>query len=385
MLREAEAMLAGSAPERIRSSPVVVVVGDTDGSLTLAAASRLRPSGMRVFTDALDAERLVSAAVRRADCPIEVVPADAELARGADLILIRIPKANDELAYVAGLVAEHAPAHAVLLAGERDKHLRRAHTTTLEAGFERVRATLGLRKARALVASEPRGATAGGVSVARIDERELSAPIDVEALGGVFAGAKLDLGTRSLLTALPDALNELGLGSAERGGKAVNTGVAGVAASDQPLTVLDLGCGTGILAIEAARRIAGASVIASDRSWIATESARRTIERNGLADRIRVVRDLGASSLPDASVNLILCNPPFHDGRAVERDLAGPIFEDAGRVLAPGGAMVTVFNSHLGHRQRLERHIGPTRQIARDPRFTITLSRARRRAVSESG
>ena len=47
-----------------------------------------------------------------------------------------------------------------------------------------------------------------------------------------------------------------------------------------------------------------------------------------------------------------------------------------GRVLAPGGELWTVWNSHLRYRPDLERLVGPTRQIARDRTFTVTASRA---------
>jgi 16S rRNA (guanine1207-N2)-methyltransferase len=51
------------------------------------------------------------------------------------------------------------------------------------------------------------------------------------------------------------------------------------------------------------------------------------------------------------------------------------MFDDAGRVLAPGGELWTVWNSHLGYRAALERAVGPTRQIARNAKFTVTASR----------
>jgi 16S rRNA (guanine1207-N2)-methyltransferase len=51
------------------------------------------------------------------------------------------------------------------------------------------------------------------------------------------------------------------------------------------------------------------------------------------------------------------------------------MFADAARVLAPGGELWTVWNSHLGYRPALERVVGPTRQIARNTKFTVTASR----------
>jgi ribosomal protein L11 methyltransferase len=53
--------------------------------------------------------------------------------------------------------------------------------------------------------------------------------------------------------------------------------------------VLDLGCGTGILAIGAARAAPGAAVLAVDNDPLATAVARANVHTNRLANRVRVV------------------------------------------------------------------------------------------------
>jgi 16S rRNA (guanine1207-N2)-methyltransferase len=78
--------------------------------------------------------------------------------------------------------------------------------------------------------------------------------------------------------------------------------------------------------------------------------------------------------VPDAAVDLVVCNPPFHLGPAVVPVVAERLFRAAARVLRPGGELWTVYNSPLGHRAALRRVVGPTRQVARDPRFTVTVS-----------
>jgi 16S rRNA (guanine1207-N2)-methyltransferase len=52
--------------------------------------------------------------------------------------------------------------------------------------------------------------------------------------------------------------------------------------------------------------------------------------------------------------------------------MANELFRAARRVLRPGGTLVTVFNSHLRHREHLERIVGRTRQLARTNKFTVT-------------
>jgi 16S rRNA (guanine1207-N2)-methyltransferase len=67
-------------------------------------------------------------------------------------------------------------------------------------------------------------------------------------------------------------------------------------------------------------------------------------------------------------------NPPFHLGTSVHAGAGLKLIEAAGRVLVPGGELWTVFNSHLGYRAALGRCVGPTRQVARNAKFTVTVS-----------
>jgi 16S rRNA (guanine1207-N2)-methyltransferase len=50
------------------------------------------------------------------------------------------------------------------------------------------------------------------------------------------------------------------------------------------------------------------------------------------------------------------------------------MFADAARVLRAGGELWTVWNSALRYRPALERLVGPTRQISRNAKFTVTAS-----------
>jgi 16S rRNA (guanine1207-N2)-methyltransferase len=172
------------------------------------------------------------------------------------------------------------------------------------------------------------------------------------AHGAAFAGAKVDRGTRALLATLPQSVPD--------------------AAS-----AIDLGCGTGLLAVALAAARPGLSVLATDQSAAAVASTRATVAANGLTDRVTVTRDDAASTVPDAGVDLVVCNPPFHLGVAVHAAAAERVFAAAGRVLRRGGELWCVYNSHLPHRESLRRLVGPTRQVSRDPVFTVTASTRR--------
>jgi 16S rRNA (guanine1207-N2)-methyltransferase len=92
---------------------------------------------------------------------------------------------------------------------------------------------------------------------------------------------------------------------------------------------------------------------------------------------VTVQRDDALSALPDSAEELIVLNPPFHIGNAVHAGIALKLFADAGRVLAPGGELWTVWNSHLAYKPALNRLVGPTREVSRNPKFTVTVSTRR--------
>ena len=103
-------------------------------------------------------------------------------------------------------------------------------------------------------------------------------------------------------------------------------------------------------------------------------SARGTVEANAVGGQVTVIHDDAMSTFEPASADLILLNPPFHLGTSVHAGAALKMFEAAARVLARGGELWTVYNSHLQYRAALERLIGDTVVVGRNPKFTVTRS-----------
>lgn len=344
ILDEASTDIAAATPGTI------VVLGDHYGALTLGAAL-LGGSGIRTFQDSLVGEQALAA--NAGDLPVTSLPLGAELLSGARVVLLQLPRSLSELDEWAAAIARFAAPEVVVYAGGRIKHINTAMNAVLLRHFKGLDVSLARQKSRVLSARRP----IVGADAYPLSERNNDLDLTVCAHGGVFSGTKLDIGTRFLLSVLD--LSLLDEPSAD-----------GVARS----TAIDLGCGTGIVAAELARRRAGLSVIATDLSWAAAASATATAEANGLADRIRVVRDVGLSRQPDASADLIVLNPPFHVGATVNVGLAESLFREAARVLTPGGHLWTVYNSHLGYRPALRKIVGATREVARSTKFTVTAS-----------
>jgi len=328
----------------------IVVIGDAYGALTLGAA-HTGATGIRAHLDALNGERALAANAERTglSASYRTLPLGPELVRGARIVLLRLPRSLDELRDIAGVIAAHADPGVVVVAGGRLKHMSLSMNEVLSEHFGRLDITHARQKSRVLLAREPHDGRNPEPAAAHVEG------LEVRAFGGAFAGARLDIGTRLLLDSLPAEL---------MGGTA-----------DDPF--IDLACGTGIVAAWLATRHPNAHVYACDQSAIAVNSARATMLANGLDTRIEVRQDDSLTARGSASASLIALNPPFHSGAAVTDLLAPRLFADAARVLRPGGQLWCVWNSSLGYRALLERDVGSTQQVARNAKFTVTVSKRR--------
>ncbi len=331
-----------------RAPGILAVVDDPTGALTCALAERGR-GPVRVHCDSLAAERRVAAAAALRGADVELVPApDESLFAGASAVVCRLPKALDALDEWAAAASQFGRDDAVFLGGARVKHLSRGMNEILGRHYDAVSASLGVQKCRALIARGPRRA-AGPVAVRHRDHPELN--LRLCASGGVFAGTGVDTGTRLLL------------------------GVLEVAPTAS--TVLDLGCGNGVLAATLATRLPDAAIHAVDESAAAVRSAAATARANQLQDRITVTRADDLAMLPQASVDAIVCNPPFHRGTVKDSTAAFAMIGEAARVLRPGGELWLVFNSHLPYLPRVRQVVGRTRLVARNPHYLVTRSERR--------
>lgn len=346
-----DSLLLDAAADLLTPESTVAVIGDNYGALTLgllAGGAGPVPAGVRVHQDLVTGERALrnNAAALGLSGGFAQLPLGAGLLSGADLVLLQLPRTLAELEEISDAVARHAPAGTVVLAGGRVKHMSLGMNAVLGKYFSTVQPQLARQKSRLLIASGP--LPAEGIPPYPVTERNAELDLDICAHGAVFAGNRLDIGTRFLLSFLPE-----------------------VPAADR---AVDLGCGTGILAAMYARRHPEAEVLATDRSAAAVASARATARANGLAASITAIQDDAMSTLADGSADLVLLNPPFHLGSSVHSGAGLKLFEAAGRVLVPGGQLWTVFNSHLRYLPALDRLVGPTTVQGRNPKFTVTTS-----------
>ncbi|MEX2540392.1 MAG: methyltransferase [Trueperaceae bacterium] len=142
--------------------------------------------------------------------------------------------------------------------------------------------------------------------------------LKLEALAGVHSAGRLDPGTEVMLGQVP-------------WGKLTGR------------RVLDLGCGSGIIGLLAAR--AGARVVAVDDDLAAVASARRNCERLGLEMDIRH-SDVD-SAIAGERFDVVLSNPPFHVGKGVRLMVPEAFIEAARALLVARGELWLVANRDL--------------------------------------
>lgn len=148
----------------------------------------------------------------------------------------------------------------------------------------------------------------------------------LRSLAGVFSTGELDDGTRLLVDHIP-----------------LTPGIR----------VLDLGCGYGLIGLLAAR--AGAEhVDLVDSSLLAVAAAQENLDFHGIRNARAFPSD-ALNSVLDQRYQLVISNPPFHVGKAVETEVTQAFIRQSWQVLDPGGKLVLVANKFIRYEQYLDR------------------------------
>jgi 16S rRNA (guanine1207-N2)-methyltransferase len=162
----------------------------------------------------------------------------------------------------------------------------------------------------------------------------------------VFSRAKLDIGCRFFIENLPS--------------------------NEAPLSIIDLGCGNGIVGLIAAFTNPQATISFYDESYMAVASAQYNFEQ--AFDNTRKATyhvDDCLSTCEHNSADLILNNPPFHQQNAIGDFIAWQMFSQSLKVLKPGGELWVIGNRHLDYAQNLKKLFGNCQKITGNKKFFI--------------
>ncbi|MEL7293550.1 MAG: class I SAM-dependent methyltransferase, partial [Pseudomonadota bacterium] len=133
-------------------------------------------------------------------------------------------------------------------------------------------------------------------------------------------------------------------------------------------------CGNGVLSVKLGQLNPQAELTCVDESFMAVESARQNLEANLGAERqFRCIANNCLDDINDLDVDLVVCNPPFHQQQAITDHIAWQMFCDAKQILTSGGQLLVIGNRHLGYDGKLARLFGKAKVkvVASNKKFVI--------------
>lgn len=340
----ADEQLIEVAKTLARPDQKVAVLDDNFGAITLGL-ERLKPTGL--------ADSAVSAISLADNAAVNDLHAGPVLnwlkppTTGFDVVILRIPKHLAYLEYLLRWANSVLSDDGVIVAGGMIKHLPDRSADVFNQLVTTAQVCPARRKARVVVCRKGQQtleAWPGMWQGYRLPDSEL----DVQALPAVFARERLDIGARLLLPAVHQMARNLPSGA----------------------NVMDLACGNGVLGLAAMSANPELALSFADVSSQAIASASFNIKAHFPGCPVTFYHDDG---LPDDSprYDLILLNPPFHEGGVVGDHIALRLFKQASRHLTPSGKLLVVGNRHLGYHRSLRRFFPTVEQRAANPKFVV--------------
>ena len=315
------------------SQKKILIIEDHFGALSTSLASH-HPV---VFSDSYISHQAI---LQNSSGKITSLHQLKDLSGEYDLILIRITK---NLSYFEDLLAnlsQHLLPHAKVICAAMVKHLAKGCFPLLEKYIGPTTTSLAVKKARLIFADFVREKVKSAFPLSVKIENFITPFVHHS---NIFSLEKLDIGTRFFLEHIPT-------GSFE--------------------SILDLGCGNGIVGIKAKQKNKNAKLIFCDESAMALESA-KTNYKNYFQEEAQFEWTHGCESITPESVDLVLCNPPFHQHHSVGDFIALQFFHQAKRVLKKGGCLRVIGNAHLGYEGKLKAIFGKSTLVASNAKFVI--------------
>ena len=165
--------------------------------------------------------------------------------------------------------------------------------------------------------------------------------LTVASLPGVFSQDGLDIGTRVLLSNLPNNLSD---------------------------KVLDFGCGAGIISCFIGKRYPNISLSLLDVNALALSSAEKTLALNGLMGLV-----FPSNSLSEVTEKYqhIVSNPPFHQGVKTNYLATEVFLKNIKKHTKKNGSITIVANSFLRYQEIMDKAISKSSTLAKERGFTV--------------
>lgn len=326
----------------LSSNASVLVVNDTNGALALSL-HQFKPDSWGDHDTARKA--LLKNLVRNSlpEDQVTFIPSTSSLFRQYDVVVIQLPKTLSLLEAQLVALRPHVAKETVIIGCGMVKHMAKAMIGLFEKVIGPTHTSLAEKKARLVFASFDELITPPTLKDSRYGIP--NSPLILVNQSNVFSRQKLDVGTRFFIENFPNL--------------------------EDVKSVLDLGCGNGALGVYAGWKYSPESITFVDESYLAVQSAKKTVELNDVRTDVRLmVADALEGEYID-SVDVVLCNPPFHEGNKVHTDIAQRMFVGAARCLKEGGKLYVVANRHLPYTSIMKKYFSQVSLVSGNAKFVI--------------
>lgn len=273
-------------------------------------------------------------------------------ARPPGVIIIKVPRAlallEQQLIDLQGYISPETH----IIATGKVKTMTKSVIGLFEKYIGPTKTSLAKKKSRLLFATPQRNQeTASSPYPTRWTCKSTAGKaLIIDNLANTFSRQSLDIGARIMLEHMTISANDV---------------------------VVDLGCGNGVLGVNALSLAPECKVIFVDESYMALESARLNV-LNNFPDKIDQCEFVASNCLESLlerentpAVTKVLCNPPFHQQNAITDHIAWQMFTDSREILIKSGHLVVVGNRHLDYHIKLKKLFGGAKVLASDKKFVI--------------
>jgi 23S rRNA (guanine1835-N2)-methyltransferase len=266
-----------------------------------------------------------------------------------DVVLIKLPKSlamlEDQLHRIRPMLAKST----VIIAAGMTKNIHMSTMGLFEKIIGPTKTSLAQKKSRLIFSQFDNDLSVTDNPYP--DSYELPYQLDNIAINvsnhaAVFSQEKLDIGARFFVENLP--------------------------VDDRYKTIVDLGCGNGVLGLMAALKNPQSRIIFTDESYMAVESSiNNFVSIFGETRDAEFLQTDCLQGVEDESVSLILCNPPFHQNNAISDNVAWQMFSESKTALENKGELWVIGNRHLAYHAKLKQIFGDCEVVASNNKFTL--------------
>ncbi|MFK8012525.1 MAG: methyltransferase [Marinicellaceae bacterium] len=324
----------------------VLIFNDAFGAICLNLLKANPNQKITFITDSINSKKglINNANINDIDLKhINIINTLSHLSEVYNYVIIKSPKSIDMLVYMLNKIQPHITRKCQIFIAGMVKHLPQKIWKILEHNFGETLTSLTMKKAKIIQLSMTQNNVLDKFPITYKQNN-----FTIYNHASVFSKNSLDIGTRFLLDNFPP-LPEI-------------------------KNIIDLGCGNGIIGLNLAHKYPNAQITLTDESYMAIASSKLTIDNN-LEDNKNICFKLNncLDDFKSNSVDLIVCNPPFHQSQNIGIDIALNMFKQSHKTIKKGGYFVVIANRHLPYYIHLKRIFSTTKTLCSNQKFNLYL------------